>query len=305
MAWQASPIAAASGLNAAGSQYRQISVTPLGGALGATIGDVDLSQPLDDGTVAEIRHALLDHLVIFFHGQNITPAHHKAFGAHFGTFHRHEFVAGMSEDHPEIIVVAKTPEDQFNFGGDWHSDVSYAKRPPLGSILHAREVPAHGGDTLFANQYLAYEMLSKGMKAVVDGLSAVHSAKQVYSARGALAADIYRDGLRGTDVTIDDAANEENIHPIVRTHPETGRKALYVNAPHTIGIGGMKQEESEPILDYLYSYCARPDFTCRFAWRKNSIAFWDNRCVLHYALNDYPGQKRVMHRLTIDGDTPF
>jgi taurine dioxygenase len=305
MTWAPTPIAAAPGLNAAGSQYRHVSVTPLGGVLGATIGKVDLSQALDDETVAEIRRALLDHLVIFFHDQDITPARHKAFGAHFGAFYRHEFVAGMNDEHPEIIVVAKTPEDQFNFGGVWHSDITYAKQPPLGSILHAREVPPHGGDTLFANQYLAYEMLSKGMKAMVGGLSAVHSAKHVYGARGALAVENYQDGQRGTDVIIDDAAEEESIHPIVRTHPETGRKALYVNAPFTVGIEGMKREESEPILDYLYSYSTRPDFTCRFAWRKNSIAFWDNRCVQHYALNDYPGQERIMHRLTINGDTPF
>lgn len=305
MAWQPSPIAAAPGLNAAGGQYRRVSVTPLGGALGATIGELDLSQPLDDGTVAEIRRALHDHLVIFFHDQDITAAQHKAFGAHFGTFYRHEFVTGMSDEHPEIIVVAKTPEDQFNFGGDWHSDITYAKQPPLGSILYARDVPPQGGDTLFANQYLAYEMLSKGMKAVVAGLSAVHSAKNVYSARGALAAENYREGQRGTNVIIDDAAEEESFHPIVRTHPETGRNALFVNAPFTVGIKGMKREESEPILEYLYSYCTRPDFTCRFAWRKNSIAFWDNRCVQHYALNDYPGQERVMHRLTINGDTPY
>ena len=134
MAWTPSHIAAAPGLNAAGGQYRHVSVTPLGGALGATIGQVDLSQELDDETVAEIRRALLDHLVIFFRDQDITPAQHKAFGAHFGTFYRHEFVAGMSDEHPEIIVVAKTPEDQFNFGGDWHSDITYAKQPPLGLI---------------------------------------------------------------------------------------------------------------------------------------------------------------------------
>ena len=150
MTWAPTPIAAAPGLNAAGSQYRHVSVTPLGGVLGATIGKVDLSQALDDETVAEIRRALLDHLVIFFHDQDITPARHKAFGAHFGAFYRHEFVAGMNDEHPEIIVVAKTPEDQFNFGGVWHSDITYAKQPPLGSILHAREVPPHGGDTLFA-----------------------------------------------------------------------------------------------------------------------------------------------------------
>ena len=291
-------------LNAAKSAYRHIEVRPLGGALGAEIDGVDLAQPLEADILAEIRQALWDHLVIFFRDQTITPGQHKAFGAHFGPFHVHPFVSGTLPNHPEIIVVHKTPQDQLNFGGAWHSDVTFEERPPLGSILYAKEVPEYGGDTLFANMYLAYEMLSDGMKTLLDGLCAVHSARPIYGEEGAYASQDYRTGMQGTGVVTANAANQTVVHPVVRTHPETGRKALFVNRAFTTHFQGMTERESTPLLEFLCQHAVTEDFTCRFRWRPGSIAFWDNRCTQHYALNDYPGRTRLMHRLTVEGERP-
>lgn len=284
--------------------FNRIEVRPIAGALGAEIGGVDLSQPLDDDTITEIRQALLNHLVIFFRDQDITPEQHKAFGRRFGDLYTHEFVGGI-EGHPEIMLIAKEEGDQYNFGGTWHSDITYSEKPPLGSILYAKEVPAYGGDTMFANMYLAYETLSDDMRAFVDGLQAIHSASRIYGGKGEYVTNDYQTGHHGTRVKTADIADQVTEHPVARTHPETGRKGLYVNSAFTIGIKGMSEEESRPILEYLYRHSVRPDFTCRFRWEKGSIAFWDNRAAQHYALNDYPGQRRVMHRVTIAGDRPF
>lgn len=294
----------AENLNAVSSDYQRIDVQPLGGALGAEIFGVDLSQPLDDDTFAEIHRAFLDHLVIFFRDQDITPEQQIDFGRRFGEFHIHPFVSGTLDGHSEIIVVQKKPQDRLNFGGAWHSDVTFEKAPPLGSILYALDVPDYGGDTLFANMYLAYDMLSDAMKDLLDGLYAVHSARPIYGKDGAYAGDNYKTGMQGTGVFTDNAANQSQEHPVVRTHPETGRKGLFVNSSFVTHFRGMSERESKPLLDFLCQHSVTEDFTCRFRWRKGSIAFWDNRCAQHYALNDYPGQSRLMHRLTINGDRP-
>ncbi|HUA51851.1 MAG TPA: TauD/TfdA family dioxygenase [Candidatus Sulfotelmatobacter sp.] len=277
----------------------KITVKPIAGALGAEIDGVDLARPLDNASFAAVHQALLDHLVIFFHDQHLTQEQHLAFGQRFGTLNVHDFVEGMRE-HREIIEVRKEPAETQNFGNGWHTDVSYLEKPALGSILYAREVPDHGGDTMFANMYLAYESLSDGMRRLLDGLKAVHSGARFYGPNSSF----YREN-RSMKMLYSPDAELETEHPVVRTHPETGRKGLYVNSGFTTRFAGMTVEESAPLLKFLFDHAARPEFTCRFHWRPNAIAFWDNRSVQHYAINDYHGQRRVMQRVTVDGDRPF
>jgi taurine dioxygenase len=277
-----------------------ISVKPIAGALGAEIAGVDLSGPLPDKVIGEIRAALLQHLVVFFHDQHLTPEQQLDFGRRFGALQVHEFVEAM-EAYPEILEVRKEPEETRNFGGGWHTDVSYLECPSLGSVLYALEVPEFGGDTLFANQYSAYESLSEGMKAMLDGMTAIHSARRPY---GVNAARVHEYGPSSMRFVFSEAAHAEIEHPVVRTHRETGRKALYVNRTFTLRFKDMTEEESAPLLSYLCDHAVRPEFTCRFRWRPNSIAFWDNRCVQHNAVNDYRGARRVMHRVTIEGERP-
>jgi taurine dioxygenase len=282
--------------------YQTISAKPISGALGAIVEGVDLSRDLDNAVASDLHQALLDHCVIFFRDQHLTPQRHLDLGRRFGTLNVHEFVEAMP-GHPEIIVVAKNETDTKNFGGGWHSDVTYLDEPALGSILYALEVPEYGGDTMFANQYLAYEALSPGMKRMLDGLTAVHSARNVYG----IGSDNDYARLRGLTamkIMRSETADRDTEHPVVRTHPKTGRKCLYVNRNFTVRFKDMTVEESRPLLNFLYEHAVRPEFTCRFRWEANSIAFWDNRCVQHYALNDYHGQRRVMHRVTVNGDRP-
>jgi taurine dioxygenase len=280
--------------------YRTISVNRISGALGAEISGVDLSQKLDDAAIGEIRHALTDNQVIFFRDQHLTPEQHLAFGRRFGELQVHEFVEGI-EDNAEILEVRKEADETRNFGGGWHTDVSYLDRPALGSVLYAREVPAVGGDTMFASQYLAYDTLSDGMKSMLGEMTAVHSARRPY---GLNASRRFAAGERSMKYLYSENAHGEVEHPVIRTHVETGRKSLYVNGTFTIRFKDMTEEESAPLLNYLCQHAVRPEFTCRFRWQKGSIAFWDNRCVQHNAVNDYHGQRRVMHRVTIEGERP-
>ena len=279
--------------------YSRIKVTPVSGSMGAEIEGVDLSKEIDDQTFEEIRRAFHEHIVIFFRDQHLTHEQHKAFGRRFGTLNIHPYVKGM-DGHPEIMQIVKEPEDKVNFGGGWHSDMSFLEEPALGSILYAREVPPYGGDTLWANQYLAYETLSSGMKAMLEGLKAVHTAKGEYSERGHSAQS--RKSMAVT-MASDDTPSFE--HPVIRTHPETGRKALYVNPAFTEKFVGWTKRESRPLLHFLFEHCTQEPFTCRFRWSKNAIAFWDNRAAQHFALNDYHGHRRHMERVTVNGDRPF
>lgn len=274
-----------------------IHVRPLAGALGAEISGVDLSEELGDETVTEIRQALLDHLVIFFRDQNITPEQQLSFAARFGKIVQYPLVKGL-DGYPDIIPVVKLEHETVNFGGLWHSDTSYLEEPPMGSILLARELPPYGGDTIFANMYLAYEALSDGMKEMLALLKAI----AVSNKPGVTAT---RKERVKTDAKAEPATVFEAIHPVIRTHPETGRKLLYVNCAHTLRFDGMSEEESRPLLQYLFEHQVRPEFTCRFVWeRPGSIAFWDNRATQHNPVNDYHGYKRVMHRITLAGDKP-
>jgi taurine dioxygenase len=280
--------------------YEHITVDPIAGACGAVIGGVDLSQPVDDVVFDEIKRAFTENQVIFFHDQNISEEEHKAFGRRFGDLNIHPRYVPL-EGHPEIFPIRKDPDVTKIVGGVWHHDLTHLPEPPLGAILYALDVPPTGGDTMFSSQYLAYETLSDGMKETLAKLKGVHDnriqAPKVASDRNEERSSKLRDDL-------DEAEEPECEHPVVITHPESGRKALYVNKIRTHRFAGMTEDESRPLLKYLCDHAEKPEFTCRFRWRKGSIAFWDNRCVMHRALNDYPGYKRYMNRVTINGARP-
>ena len=271
-----------------------IEIRKLAGALGAEIFGVDLATDLDADTFGGIRQAFLDHQVIFFRDQELTPEQHKRFGRRFGPLNIHPYVTGM-DGNPEIIEIIKEPEDRLNFGGGWHSDMSFLEQPSIGSILHALEVPDWGGDTLFASQVAAYEALSPGLKKTLEGLNAIHSANKEYGSQGPSAQK--RGSMKVAEA---EGMAGEFVHPVVKVHPETGRKALYVNPAFTMKFEGWSTRESRPLLEYLFAHSRYEGFTCRFRWQKGSVAFWDNRCVWHFALNDYPGQRRHMRRVTVD-----
>ncbi|NYT36492.1 taurine dioxygenase [Allopusillimonas soli] len=275
-----------------------LDIRPLTGSCGAELFGIDIAQPLSDEAVKSIRQALLDYNVIFFREQSLTPEQHRSFTRRFGEVVVNPVYAHV-EGYPDIMPVVKEPHDQYNIGDTWHTDMSYMQEPPLGSILYGREIPDYGGDTLFANMYLAYDTLPEPLKEMIDGRKAYHSDRYLTSRISE------RNAGRSTRLK-SDADVKENLalHPMVRTHDETGRKCLYVNFPFTWQIEGMSREESLPLLHQLYEHAARPEFSCRFRWRKGSLAFWDNRCTMHYACNDYQGKRREMHRMTIAGTCP-
>ena len=276
----------------------RLEIQPIAGALGAELHGVDLGADLDDVTIAEIRQALLDHCVIFFRDQEFDAAQHKALARRFGKIFIHPNYYGLQVD-PEILEIRREPGDTKVVGEDWHADTTMMAEPPMGAILYALEVPPYGGDTLFANQYLAYESLSDGMKRMLGGLRAVHSDRMV-------AGPAVNHAGRSTKARADaDWRETVNVHPVVRTHPETNRKLLYVNYSYTVGFEGMTEAESAPLLGFLLEHGHRPEFTCRFRWRPGSVAFWDNRSTKHIALNDAGPHRRVMRRVQIAGDRPF
>lgn len=274
--------------------YKIIETRPIAPALGAEIGGVDLSRPLGDDVIAEIRQALLQYLVVFFRDQDITPEQHLAFARRFSDLVTYPMVKGL-DDYPEIAPVVKLEHESANFGGIWHSDTTYLPVPPLGAILVARELPPKGGDTLFANMVMAYDALPDDMKEKLSGLIAINSSAKDHVAKSR------QDRQKDMDDVPEPLSAE---HPAVRTHPETGRKSLYVNQGHTVGFKGMAEDESAPLLEELFEHQTRGEFTCRFQWRPGSIAFWDNRSTQHNPINDYHGHRRVMHRVTLAGDKP-
>ena len=287
--------------------YRRIEVKPIAGALGAEISGVDLGA-LEAETFAEIHAAWLEHLVLFFRNQSLAPPQQIAFAKRFGEIHHHPFMQGM-EAYPDILEIVKEEGDSKAFGEVWHTDQMFNPKPAKATILYAKETPDAGGDTLFANMYLAYETLSEPMKLLLKELRTfnVGDRKKLGRSHEVTAT---RDGryvgnakmaakLRDPGDLITEAS-----HPLVRTHPETGRKALYLSN-HTQTLDGFRPGEARPILDYLAQHAVEPEFTCRFRWEVGSLAIWDNRCTQHRALNDYPGKRRRMHRITIAGDTPY
>ncbi len=271
-----------------------LSIRKAAGALGAELSGVDLAQDLSDETIAAIRAAFIEHQVIFFRGQSLEPEQQLRFGRRFGPLNVHPYVKGMA-DHAEVMEIIKEPADRTNFGGGWHSDMSFLEAPSIGSILYAVQTPDYGGDTLFASQVAAYEALSPGLKATLESLSAVHSAGREYSAKGQSAQK--RESMQVAEA---EGLAGEFVHPVIKVHPETGRKALYVNPAFTMRFEGWSRRESKPLLDYLFEHSRYEAFTCRFRWEPGSVAFWDNRSVWHFALNDYPGQRRHMRRVTVD-----
>ena len=268
-----------------------IDVRPLGPAVGAEISGLDLAEPLAPPALATVKDALAEHGVVFFRNLSLTENQHIALARQFGEINVNRFF-GHAEGYPEIALVVKEPNQTKNIGGGWHTDHSYDEIPALGSMLYARQIPPRGGDTLFASMYAAYDALSDGLKRTLDGLRGVHSSRHVFGVK--------RGDLEGR-IGNYDAATQDATHPVVITHPESGKKALYVNPGFTVGFDGWTADESRPLLEYLYRHAARPEFTYRFQWREGSLAFWDNRATWHYALNDYQGERRLLHRITIDG----
>jgi len=275
-----------------------IDVQPLSGGLGAEILGIDLAAPVAPATFDEIRQTFHEYGVIFFRDQKLSPEQHIAFAQNFGPINVNRFFTPVA-GYPQIAEVRKEPDQKRNIGEVWHTDHSYDQVPALGSVLLAREVPPRGGDTMFANMYLAYETLSDGYKKMLAGLRAVHSSRHIFGANAGYHSSDLKGRLHNTELATQDA-----VHPVVITHPTTGRKALYVNQNFTIGIEGWSAEESRSLLDFLYRHGQKPEFTCRFRWREGSMAVWDNRCTWHLAINDYHGHRRLMHRITIDG-TPI
>jgi taurine dioxygenase len=276
----------------------RIEVRRIAGGCGAEIDGVSIAGDLDDAAIAEIRQALNEHCVIFFRGQDFDAARHKAFARRFGEIFVHPNYRGMQDD-DEIVMVQREPGDQHIVGEEWHTDTTMVEAPPMAAILYAIEVPPYGGDTCFANQYMAYETLSPGMQRLIEGLRAVHSDRLVAGPQAG------RNAHRSTKVREDSGWRETvSTHPVVRTHPETGRKLLFVNHAYTVGFDGMTEAESRPLLDYLLEHGHRPEFTCRFRWEKGSVAIWDNRSVKHLAVHDAGPHRRLMRRVQICGDRP-
>ena len=270
----------------------------ISGSLGAEVSGVDLSGELDDRTIAAIRAGLLEHLVLVFRGQSLELGALATFARRFGTLNRHPYVKPL-DGHPDVFRIVKEPDDVHHFGNGWHSDLSYAERPALATMLYATELPPYGGDTLFADMRAAWRALSGGMKRTLDGLVAVFSNERTYGPDAAR----FKQGVKRMEVA-QQATITTVEHPVVRTHPETGVKALYLNPLHTVRFKDMTAEESRPLIDWLCRHATRPEFLCRVQWQPGSLAFWDNRATMHYAVDDFAGHRRVMTRVTLEGDRP-
>jgi taurine dioxygenase len=275
-------------------------IEPLAGALGAEIRGVALATLRDDAAWREIHRAFLQHSVLVFRDQALEPADLMRVGGRFGEPCFYPFVTGL-EGYPYIFEVVKEERETTNFGGNWHSDTTYLPQPPLATLLQAVETPSHGGDTLFASTSAAYDALSEGMRGLLDKLVGVYSASlKVSGGRRKMHSTI--GGMKVHDT--ENAEQYEAEHPVVRTHPDTGRKALYVSRSHTIHFKDMSEEESRPLIDFLQAHQTRPEFTCRVRWAPGTLTIWDNRCTQHNAVNDYHGQRRRMRRLTVGPQTP-
>ena len=276
---------------------QNLDVRRIAGALGAEVHGIDLSQPQDDDAIGQVRELLLEHGVIFFRDQTLDDAKLKAFAGRFGSFFRHPYF--IPEGDPDVIVIRRKPGDTSIVGENWHSDTPAVPAPPAMSMLYGEDVPPYGGDTLFANQYLAFDTLSPAMQRMLEGVRAVYSSARVSGA--ALGRN-----AKGSTMTREDAdyAHSQGVHPVVRTHPETGRKALYLPRPLMLRFDGMTTEESDGLAYWLYDHSHKPEFTCRFRWENGSVAFWDNRCTQHAALNDTGPFHRTMRRVQLAGDIP-
>ena len=271
-----------------------ILIKPTSGSMGVEIHNVDLSKELSDSLFSEIRETFIAHGLIFFRDQELTPDDHLRFAKRWGEININRFFVKV-EGYDQIAEVRKDADQKINIGGAWHTDHSYDQVPAMGSILLAKETPKIGGDTLFANMYRAYETLSDGMKKTLEAMKACHSSRHVFGAHTGYS-EASNQRIENPELATQDA-----IHPVIITHPESKRKALYVNPEFTVNFEGWTVEESKPLLDYLTEHTTQQENTTRFQWEPGSIAFWDNRCTWHFALNDYPGETRLMHRITVEG----
>jgi taurine dioxygenase len=278
--------------------YKTLQATPLSPALGAEISGIDIAGGISDAQFAELRQAFADYGVIFLRDQDITPEQHIAFAERWGKINVNRFFK-PSDAYPLIAEVRKEVDQKANIGSSWHTDHSYDQCPAMGSILYALEVPSVGGDTLFASMYSAYDALSDGLKKMLLTMRADHSSRHAFGDVAYVDRDV--DDLGGR-LGNTNAATQDALHPVIIRHPLSGRPALYVNGDFTVKFEGWSKEESQPLLDYLYAHASQNEFTCRFNWRKGSVAIWDNRATHHCALNDYHGERRLMHRITIEGE---
>ena len=276
------------------TNYSTINVKPLSGNIGAEIDGVNLKK-ISKEQFKEIKKVFGKYGVIFFRNQNLSPEEEIIFAELWGEININRFFTNL-EGYPKIALVSKEPDQKKNIGGAWHTDHTYDLEPAMGSILFAHQVPKKGGDTLFSSMYAAYETLSDGLKDTLKNMYGRHSSRHVFGTSRAER----NDDTVGRIIN-SDKAKQDAIHPVVITHPQTGKKALFVNPTFTLGFDGWSDEESKPLLNYLYSHATKPEFTCRFKWEEGSIAFWDNRSTWHLAVNDYHGQRRLMHRITING----
>ncbi len=272
----------------------QLQFRPLSSHVGVEVLGIDVNM-IDGESFASLSHALADHGVIFIRDQQLTPEQHIAFARRWGDIDVNNYFPANG-GYPEIAEVRKAENQQTNIGGGWHTDHSYDPVPAMGSILVARETPPSGGDTLFASMGAAFDSLSDGLKDTLRGLKAVHSADHIYSADGIYSKTDQADNLKGHDV------HASAVHPVIIRHPKSGREILYVNPAFTLHFEGWTREESMPLLSYLYGVGMRDEFQCRLQWSPGSIAIWDNRSTWHYAMNDYHGHRRLMHRITISGE---
>ena len=277
-----------------------LTVEPVAGALGATVTGIDLAEVSEAAQLDELRRALADHLVVFLPGQELSLDDLERVTDLLGGRDVTPFVDPL-EDRPYVIRVIKEPTDVLNFANAWHSDLSYLPAPPAYTLLHAWEVPDHGGDTVWSNQYLAYEALSGGLRATLDGLRVVHSAGMAYGTGGLL--DQFKD-FTSMAIAPSPEAYAEHVHPVVAVHPVTGRRALYVNPVYTTRFEGWTKEESAALLAHLHRNSINENFTCRLRWTVHTLAIWDNRCTMHNALNDYAGVRREMYRTSVKGTAP-
>ena len=282
--------------------YENITVIPFAGAMGAEIEGVDLAN-LEDATFDELYAAWLRHHVVVLRDQKITPEQQIEFAHRFGEIHHHPYMKGM-DDYPDILEIVKEPDSSYTFGAAWHTDQMFNPQPAKATMLYAHETPSAGGDTMFANMHLAYDALSDGMKDMLSNVKTWCVGDRFKRGGGSKRADRYQGNAKMADkVRSPGNLQTESAHPLFRTHPETGRKALYMGS-HVDTLHGFEEAEAEPILDYLREYSIRPEFTCRVNWKPGTITIWDNRSVQHYAIPDY-NERRRMHRITICGDTPF
>ena len=263
------------------------------GGCGAEISGIDVKR-LSNSEWDAVRSAFAEHGVIFFRDQNLTPDQHLDFARKWAPIDVNRFFTAV-DGYPEIAEVRKEKAQTKNIGGGWHTDHSYDQAPAMGSLLLARDLPEEGGDTLFANMYRAYDALSDGLKQMLLGLRAVHSSRHVFGAGAAYKATDLKDKFKNEDQVWD------VVHPVVIRHPLSGRPSLYVNPAFTLHFEGWSVDDSKPLLEHLYRHAVRPEFTCRFRWAPGSLAFWDNRATWHYAANDYQGERRLMHRITVSG----